>query len=123
MLTSVLEVFFLLRWVPLPRRQRQRDQAFVLCFFAFGGGDGGTQAFTLSFFVFGGGDSGIQDPELALESLASSGTRLVLFSATGADLAARLGLLSGARGYLRAGVGLLSGARVGVLSVAGVGPL
>ena len=95
----------------------------LVLFLAFGGGDGGTQAFALSFFVFGGGDGGTQGPELALESLASSGAGLGLFSAAGADLGAGLGLLCAAGGDLRVGVGLLSGAGVGVLSGAGVGPL
>jgi len=48
---------------------------FVL-FLAFGGGGGGTEGFALSFFAFGGGDGGTQGPELALESLASSGAGL-----------------------------------------------
>ena len=97
-------------------------KAFVL-FLAFRGGDGGTQAFALTFFAFGGSDGGTQGPELALESLASSGAGLGLFSAAGADLGAGLGLLCGTGGDLGAGVRLLSGAGVGVLSGAGVGPL
>ena len=94
-----------------------------MVFLVFGGGGGGTQGFALSFFTFGGGDGGTQGPELALESLASSGAKLGLFSAAGADLGAGVGLLCGAGGDLGAGVGLLSGARVGVFSGAGLGPL
>jgi len=48
---------------------------FVL-FLAFRGGGGGTEGFALSFFAFGGGDGGTQGPEMALESLASSGAGL-----------------------------------------------
>ena len=92
--------------------------AFVL-FLAFRGSGGGTQAFVLSFFAFGGGDGGSQGPELALESLASSGAGLGLFSAAGADLGAGLGLLYGASGDLGAGVGVLSGAGVGPLWATG----
>ena len=81
-----------------------------MLFLAFRGGGGGTEGFALSFFAFGGGDGGIQGPELALESLASSGAGLGLFSVAGAELGARLGLLCGADGDLGAGLGLLCGA-------------
>ena len=64
----------------------------------------------LCFFAFGGGDGGTQGPELALESLASWGAELELFSAAGADLGAGLGLLCGAGGDLGAGLGLLCAA-------------
>ena len=78
---------------------------FVL-FLAFGGGSGGTEGFALSFFAFEGGDGVTQGPELALESLASSGAGLGLFSAAGAILGAGLGLLCGAGGDLGAGLEL-----------------
>ena len=61
-----------------------------MLFLAFGGDGGGTEGFTLSFFAFGGGDGGTQGPELALESLASLGAVLGLFSAAGGDLGAGL---------------------------------
>jgi len=57
-----------------------------------------------------GGDGGTQGPEVALESLASSGAGLGLFSAAGAVLGAGLGLLCGADGDLGAGLGLLCAA-------------
>jgi len=64
----------------------------------------------LSFFTFGGVDGGTQGPELALESFASSGAGLGLFSAAGAELGPGLGLLCGADGDLGAGLGLLCAA-------------
>ena len=94
-----------------------------MLFLALGGGGGGTEGFVLSFFAFEGGDDGTQGPEMALESHASWGARLGQLSAAGADLGAGLGLLCGAGGDLGAGAGLLSGVGVGVLSGAGVGPL
>ena len=74
------------------------------------GGGGGTQAFVLCFFTFRGGDDGTQGTELGLESLASSGAGLGLFSTAGAVLGAGLGLLCGADGDLGAGLGLLCAA-------------
>ena len=73
---------------------------------ACAGGGGGTEGFALSFFPFGGGDGGTQGPELALESLASSGAGLGLLCAAGAVLGAGLGLLCAAGGDLGAGLEL-----------------
>ena len=82
----------------------------LVLFLACGGCGGGTEGFVLSFFAFGDGDGGTQGPELALESLAGSGAGLGLFSAAGAILGAGLGLLCGAGGDLRAELGLLCAA-------------
>ena len=119
MLTSVVEAFLSSSWGVF---LFLGGGATLVLFLAFGAYGSGTEGFALSFFAFGGGDSGTQGPELALESLASWGARLGLFSIAGADLGAGLELLCGASGDLVAGVGLLSGARVGVFSGAGLGP-
>ena len=84
--------------------------ATLVLFLAFGACGSGTKGFALSFFAFKGGDGGTEGPELALESLASSGARLGLFPAAGAELGAGLGLLCAADGDLGAGLGLLCAA-------------